>query len=279
MGLNWRCLVMIILAHGNSSHALLQAPLGCCNLWDPVLVCVGDRRDTFFNYLCSTISPSVLHVSTFCCTSRLIQKVQPFPQYSACASTVCHLASHAIGRPLGQPCPVARSWVSPTGRWLFPCRCGSFDSPWWSLLSCRQEFYPAGHQEWLRCAIFIPSYTPRAPTATTGRSCWKPVRQEEVSQLTHTHIFKWRRRRLWCPLLSNDGLWSERLGWFKIAWDMWWWWYGRRVHVADNVFGPLSLTILCMCVCVCVCVCVYYSERMFSHMLSVCVRERCESTL
>ena len=120
---------------------------------------------------------------------------------------------------------------------------------------------------------------PRAPTATTGRSCWKPVRREEVSQLTHTHIFKWRRRRLWCPLLSNDGLWSERLGWFKIAWDMWWWWYGRRVHVADNVFGPLSLTVFCACVCVCVWVCVYYSERMFSHMLSVCVRGRCESTL
>lgn len=66
----------------------------------------------------------------------------------------------------------------------------------------------------------------------------------------------------WCPLLSNEGLWSERLRWFKSAWDIWRRWYGslRYVHVVDN--ASLSL-----------CVCVLQCQNVFPYAFCVCLTE------
>lgn len=86
-----------------------------------------------------------------------------------------------------------------------------------------------------------------------GRIRWNSLAeiqrwQEEMSQLTYSHSSD---TAAVCPLLSNKGLWSERLSWFKSVRDIWWCWYGslRYVHVVDNVFVSLSLW---MFVCVCI---------------------------
>lgn len=92
--------------------------------------------------------------------------------------------------------------------------------------------------------------------------------QEEVGQRTHTHT---RPHTRWCPLLSNEGLWSERQRWLKSAWDIWWCWY-----------GSLRLCMwLIMCLCLWVCVCVCYSTSLLEcfPICFLCVFDRDERAL
>lgn len=79
-------------------------------------------------------------------------------------------------------------------------------------------------------------------------------------------------QRRWCPLLSNKGLWGDRLRWLKSAWNIWWCWYGslRYVHVFGNVFVSLSLWVF-------VCVCELQCKNVFSYAL--CVFDRDERVL
>lgn len=77
----------------------------------------------------------------------------------------------------------------------------------------------------------------------------------DVSQVTYTEV----RRRLWCPLLFHESLWSERLRWFKRAQGIWRDWYGS--------LGMWLITCLCS---ECVCVCVFQFEDVFPYAFCVC---------
>lgn len=138
------------------------------------------------------------------------------PSLCLCIHNVCHWA-HCYLSPHRPSCPVAMSLVSSTGSRLFPCRCCSLETPWWSDMPQQQEltlWSPEVLKDVLFSLVVFHMQLFYGWQDLLGFTGWNEWWKEEPSQLTHSH---WSYKVAVVSTVSNKGLWSERLGWFKSA--------------------------------------------------------------